>query len=280
MIAIRKLIAYSSNFNSPPLGELEGAFKKFITITISLLFLLATAAMAQCPMRNEAFGDNEKLEYNLYFNWKFIWVNVGTATMQTKATTYRSKPAYYSYLTTNTSSRADKFFRMRDTLSIYATRDLIPLYYKKVAREGKRYYVDEIAYSYPNGKCGINVRNRHNDGSVTKRQFTYDHCVYDMLSIFLCARNYNPAGWKKGHTVNIDIAGGSELTKAKLVYRGTETVKADNKKKYSCLVLSYIEKDDGKDKEIVRFFVTNDKAHIPVRLDLFLKFGSAKAFLK
>ena len=35
----------------------------------------------------------------------------------------------------------------------------------------------------------------------------------------------------------------------------------------------------GKEKEIVRFFVTDDANHVPVRLDMFLRFGSAKAFL-
>ena len=29
----------------------------------------------------------------------------------------------------------------------------------------------------------------------------------------------------------------------------------------------------------MRFYVTDDQNHIPVRLDMFLKFGSAKAFL-
>lgn len=250
---------------------------KILTILLSLAFI---GVSAQCPMKNTAFGDKERLDYNLYFNWQFVWVKVGTATMSTSATTYRNKPAYHSYLTTNTSQRADKFFRMRDTLSIYATRDLVPLYYKKVAREGKRHYIDEIAFSYPNGKCGVSIKKRHNNGSITKKQHVYDHCVYDMLSIFLCARNYDPTGWKKGHTVNVDIAGGDELTKAKLVYRGKETVKADNNKKYNCLVLSYMERDGKKDKEIVRFFVTDNKAHIPVRLDMFLRFGSAKAFLR
>ena len=56
-------------------------------------------------------------------------------------------------------------------------------------------------------------------------------------------------------------------------------MKADNGTKYDCLVLSYVEKDGSKDKEIVRFFVTDDAKHIPIRLDLFLKFGAAKAFL-
>jgi hypothetical protein len=40
-----------------------------------------------------------------------------------------------------------------------------------------------------------------------------------------------------------------------------------------------MEPDKGKMKEIVRFYVTDDDNHIPVRLDMFLRFGSAKAFL-
>ena len=35
----------------------------------------------------------------------------------------------------------------------------------------------------------------------------------------------------------------------------------------------------GKEKEVITFFVTDDLNHLPVRLDLFLNFGSAKAFL-
>ncbi len=56
-------------------------------------------------------------------------------------------------------------------------------------------------------------------------------------------------------------------------------VKADNGVKYNCLQLSYKELDNGKYKELVRFFVTDDDSHVPIRLDMSLKFGSAKAFL-
>ncbi|MBQ6161295.1 MAG: DUF3108 domain-containing protein, partial [Prevotella sp.] len=37
--------------------------------------------------------------------------------------------------------------------------------------------------------------------------------------------------------------------------------------------------EKNKWKEIVRFYVTDDQNHIPIRLDMFLRFGSAKAFL-
>ena len=36
----------------------------------------------------------------------------------------------------------------------------------------------------------------------------------------------------------------------------------------------------GKEEEVITFFVTDDDNHLPVRLDLYLNFGSAKAFLK
>lgn len=55
-------------------------------------------------------------------------------------------------------------------------------------------------------------------------------------------------------------------------------IKADNGMKYRCLQLSYLELDDGKYKNIVDFYVSDDENHVPIRLDMFLKFGSAKAF--
>ena len=54
---------------------------------------------------------------------------------------------------------------------------------------------------------------------------------------------------------------------------------ADNNIKYNCLELIYYGYDEKRWKKIATFFVTDDQNHIPIRLDMFLKFGSAKAFL-
>ena len=53
-----------------------------------------------------------------------------------------------------------------------------------------------------------------------------------------------------------------------------------SKEKFRCLVMSFYERDNGKSKELIRFYITDDQNHIPVRLDMFLSFGSAKAYLK
>ena len=48
---------------------------------------------------------------------------------------------------------------------------------------------------------------------------------------------------------------------------------------YRCLIFSLVEYESKKEKEIITFYITDDENHMPVRLDLFLKFGTAKAYL-
>ncbi len=237
------------------------------------------SSYSQCSEENNAFKSGEFLSYNLYYNWKFIWVKAGTASMNTVLSRYKGQSAYRASLITRGNNRVDDFFVLRDTLLCYSREDMVPLYYRKGAREGKRYTVDEIWYTYLNGNTYLRQHRQNNDGTHNWKNAQYKNCIYDMMNIFLCARSYDPASWKVGHSVNIPLADGDHVIPAILKYRGKETVKADNGLKYRCLSLSYIEKEDNKMKEIVRFFITDDENHIPIRLDMFLRFGSAKAFL-
>ena len=253
--------------------------KQIRSWAIALLVMLTGNASAQCSFRNTAFTLGEFLSYNLYYNWKFVWVKAGFASMSTVQSRYNGMPAYRASLTTRGNNKVDDFFILRDTLLCYNTLDLAPLYYRKGAHEGSRYTVDEVFYTYPNGNCHVRQHRQHSNGTHSWEQHSYTDCVYDMMSIFLRARSFNPEGWKKGNTVNFPIADGNGRTPACLVYNGKKVVKADDNNKYRCLHLSYTELDDGKYKRIVDFYVTDDNNHVPVRLDMFLKFGSAKAFL-
>ena len=76
------------------------------------------------------------------------------------------------------------------------------------------------------------------------------------------------------------ISDARNLTNSWLKFNGTTNLKMRNSKdKYRCLVFSFIEREDGKNHELLRFYITDDKNHMPVRLDMFLSFGSAKAYL-
>lgn len=248
-------------------------------IAIGLLILSALPTWAQCSFKNTAFKSGEFLSYNLYYNWKFVWVKAGTASMSTVQSNYQGHQAYRASLITRGNKKVDDLFVLRDTLLCYSTLDMAPLYFRKGAREGKRYTVDEVFYDYKNGQVNLKLHRQRNDGSHIWNKHSQEDCVFDMLNIFLRARSFNPEGWKKGHVVRIPIADGRDINQAILKYRGKTTIKADNGHKYRCLQLSYMEKEKDDFKEIARFYVSDDSNHIPVRIDMFLRFGSAKAFL-
>ena len=245
-----------------------------------LLAMFSMQGSAQCSYKNTAFKPGEYLSYNLYYNWKFVWVKAGTASFSTVQSVYNGQPAYRGSLITRGSQRADNFFVLRDTLLCYNSLDLEPLYYRKGAREGKRYTVDEVWYSYPGGKCHVRQHRLRHNGEHVWEKHTYNDCVYDMMSIFLRARSFNPTGWRKNHEINFPMVDGRNRNPAKLRFEGKTNIKTDNGRTYRCLQLSYMENENNKGfKKIVDFYVTDDDNHIPVRLDMHLKFGSAKAFL-
>ncbi len=244
-----------------------------------MALFLAVQVHAQCSFHNDAFKSGEFLTYNLYYNWQFVWVKAGSASMYTVQSRYNGQPAYRASLTTRGNNRVDQMFVLRDTLLCYSSLNMEPLYFRKGAREGKRYGVDEVFYSYAKDKVDLRQHQITSSGEHLWTQRHVSYCVYDMLNIFLRARSFNPDGWKSGHEIDFPIADGKNISPAKLRYSGKVKIKADNGVKYRCLKLSYLEKEDGKYKRIVDFYVSDDKNHIPVRLDMFLKFGSAKAFL-
>lgn len=252
-----------------------------IGIAALLMGAFALPASAQCEAKNDAFKSGEHVMYDLYFNWKFVWVKAGIASLTTYSTTYHEQPAYRMNLLALGDKRADFFFKMRDTLTCIMGEKLEPRYFRKGAEEGKRYSIDEAWFSYKDGLCFAKQRRTFpRDGKVQEGLDSDSRCIYDMLSILAQARSYDPADYKMGDKIKFPMATGKEVEEQTLIYRGKENVKAENGVTYRCLIFSLVEYDKkGKEKEVITFFVSDDKNHLPVRLDMFLNFGSAKAFL-
>lgn len=252
------------------------------------LFLLSVwlggilPVQAQCTAKNDAFQSGERITYDLYFNWKFIWKKVGLASLTTDAATYRSRPAYRFNLLSVGSKKTDFFFKMRDTLTCYVSDRLEPLYFRKAAEEGKRHTVDEAWFSYKDGIATVKQKRTWHVPARESQQMEYSdsRCIFDMLSILAQARSYNPKDYKVGDKILFPMATGRRVEEQTLIYRGKEEVKANNDTTYRCLVFSFVEYNKGKEKEVITFFVSDDKNHLPIRLDMYLNFGSAKAYLK
>ncbi len=188
----------------------------------------ATPALSQCKMQNTAFSDYESLTYSLHFNWKFIWLKAGSATMTTRRTTQGGKEGYTSHLITRTSSRLDKFFAMRDTLVSTISTDMVPLYYRKAANENNKYYVDQVWYDYKDGKTHLRQHYLSRRGIGRDTSHVSKECIYDMMSMMLCARSFDANKFKKGDKMVFPMADGRKVESTTLIYRGKKNFTMDD----------------------------------------------------
>ena len=80
--------------------------------------------------------------------------------------------------------------------------------------------------------------------------------------------------------MHLPMADGHKVEDITLIFRGRENFRVKSSGiTYPCLVFSFVEYPEGKEKEVITFYISDDENHIPVRLDLFLRFGVAKAYL-
>jgi len=260
--------------------------QKSLTVLFALLFIVAPLRLqAQCKMVNEAFNAGEVVNYELYFNWKFVWLKAGTARLTTIDTTFVLNPVYQIDLLAVTNKGLDRIFKMRDTITSVISKQLEPTYYRKGAEEGKNYSVDEAWFSQRDGMSVVNQKRLRSNGEIVETSQSDSRCIHDMLSILAHARSYHPDDFEIGQKIQFPMATGRKVEEQTLIYRGVENVKAENGITYRCLIFSLVEyeetkKGKEKEKEVITFFVTDDKNHLPIRLDLYLNFGSAKAFLR
>ena len=247
-----------------------------------ILLLAVTMGHAQCSVENTAFQSGERLEYELYFNWKFVWLHAGRASLTTTDARWTDgTEAYRSRLVTSTSGMVDRHFVMRDTLLSIVSHNLVPLYYKKAANEGGKYYVDQVWYTYSDGTAHMRQQYLNRKGQTSHTSTDRRDCIYDMLSMMLRARSYRASDFTPGQKLVFPMADGRHVDDVTLIYRGRKNFKMKSTGiTYRCLVFSFVEYEKNKEKEIITFYITNDDNHMPVRLDLFLKFGTAKAYLK
>lgn len=249
-----------------------------------MCWFFVAQANAQCTAVNHAFQSGERVSYDLMFNWKFIWVKVGNAELTTDKATYQGKSGYSFRLKSHTSKRADFFFKMRDTLTCYVTDRLEPLYFCKAAEEGKRHTKDEAWFSYRDGVSYVKQCRtwyKPSDREPQEMEYSDSRCIFDMLSILGQARSWNAEDYKVGDKIHFPMATGRRVEQQTLIYRGVENVKANNNLTYRCLVFSFVEYvgEEKEEQEVITFFISDDENHLPIRLDMYLSFGSAKAFL-
>ena len=253
-------------------------------LTILLLAAITGGALAQCPAREGLLIDGEEVRYELFFNWKFIWIKAGEATLTTRLTTYQGQPAYESTLLAGTNQRADFIFRLRDTIRTVVTPEIVPLHFVKRCDEGKEMVYDRAWFDYSDGVCTARQTKVYSDGRVRETSYDDSRCIYDMVSLLLYSRSFDTDTLGIGQRLQYPMVTGVRVEEQNLVFLGKKDVETLSGTIYRCKVFSLLTKRNNRegvpvDHEVAQFYITDDERQQPLQIDLELKFGVAKAKL-
>lgn len=221
--------------------------------------------------------------FNLYLGLGPVKIPAGTAHLYDTPVIYEGHDAIRTAMEMSTNSTADKIFALRDTIESYNTPGGESLFFKKTVNEGNKHNVETALFSKDKDKYIVNLETWDmNTGARTSHSTEWRPTrIFDLMSMIAFTQKIDTSDSEPGRTETLPMVNGNTVVTQYLVYTGNKRVKADDGKTYDCMIISIRDYKEGKERETVKAYVTNDTKHTPVQLDIILTTGaSIKAVLK
>jgi hypothetical protein len=216
-------------------------------------------------VKNEAFQRGEVLKFRIHYGF----LDAGEAILEVKkeVKTFAGRDCYHVVGTGRTLGAFDWFFKVRDRYeSVIDQNGMMPwLFIRRV---------DEGGY-----KINQNVIFNHYRDSATSEKATIAIPEYtqDLVSAFYFARTFDFANAKEGDQFEITGYLDDATMPLNLKFLGREEVKT-KKGTFRCIKLRPMLQEGRvfKEQEDMTVWVSDDKNHIPIRVQTDILIGSIK----
>ena len=245
---------------------------RFIKISFSALLLLGA-------MHVSASDYN----FNLYLGLGPVKIPAGTAHLYDTEVIFNGRDAIRTAMEMSTNPTADKLFMLRDTIESYNTAAGESIYFRKTVNEGSKHDLETAQFSKDRDRFVVNLTtwDKNTDKRTSQATEWRPTRIFDLLSMIAFTRKIDTSDSQPGRTESLPMVNGNTVVQQYLVYTGNKSVKADDGRTYDCMIISIRDYKEGKERETVKAYVTNDSKHTPVQLDIILGTGtSIKAVLK
>lgn len=225
------------------------------------------AGNEMCGNRNTAFKAGEQFNLTIYYSVAGLYVKAGNATVTTSLTHFNNRPVYHVACVGKSNSSYDWVFKVRDYYDSYIdTATMQPLKFIRKIHEGSYKRQENIVF---NKKTNTAVTN--------KGVFKVPNCVQDVVSAVFNARNIDFSKYKVNDKIPFEMFLSDELYHLYIRYLGKEKVKTRfgtfNAIKFKPLL---IKGEMFKGGEKMTVWVSDDKNHIPLRVESPIVVGSIK----
>jgi hypothetical protein len=230
------------------------------------LFLLSTQSRAQ----QTAFKSGEKIFYTIFYNVIGLYVNAGNASFTTIKKKYNDNEVYHAVGEGASNSNYDWIFKVRDRYeSIFHSTDITPLKFIRDINEGKHQKYQEVVFD-----------PKANIARTDKGVFKVPDQVHDVISILYYARNIDYTRYEKGDKIPFNMFLGTKVYNMYIRYEGKETIKTKyGKFKVLKLKPLLLQGRMFKGGEKMDIWITDDRNHVPVRIESPISVGKIKVDL-
>jgi hypothetical protein len=215
---------------------------------------------------NTAFKEGEILTYRLHYGA----LNAGIAVLEVKPQLLDVSGRKVMHIVANgyTNGAADWFFKVRDRYETYMDRDaMVPWLFVRRVDEGGFKFSQDYVFNHYTKKVDI--------GNGEK--FDVPTGIQDMVSAFYTARSLDLSNAKPGDLFSLNSFVDKEIWPLKIKFIGRETIKTDIGK-YKCLRFRPVVQKGRvfKHEEDLNVWISDDKNHIPMRVQANIIIGSIK----
>lgn len=248
-------------------------------IILSIIFNFQYA-FSQCSELNLPFREGEEINYTVYYNWGFIWLNAGWVTFAVKPKIYQEQEVYHLDAFGSSHKSYDWLYKVRDNYQSYIEKEKIrPLWFHRQNYEGG--YVVDNKYFFDWDSSRVITFTENSKKPFTEDTLDIPECTLDVLSLIYFFRSVDISGMKENDTIPVISIIDSEIYNLYIRYLGEEEIEDKKGNTFKCVKFSalLVEGTIFKGGEDLTVWITNDRNKVPVLVEAKILVGSVKAYL-
>ena len=236
-------------------------------LLLSVLSIPLQAGDEFCDIRNTAFQAGESITFKVYYTLAGVYVAAGEALFTNTLEKINERPVYHIVGDGKTYNFYDKFYKVRDKYESYIdTATLQPFKFVRNVYEGGYKTYENITFI-----------KTTNTAVTTSGVFKIPPCIQDVLSSVYYARNIDYSKLHVNDKIPFSMFLDNQVYNLYIRYLGKETIKTKYGKfraiKIKPLLIQGTIFEGG---EKMTVWVSDDKNHVPVRIESPITVGSVK----
>jgi len=232
-----------------------------------------------CDLDNTSFLGGEELVYQIYYNWKFIWIPAG----EVKFTAREIDDRYLLSVRGKTFPSYDSFFKVDDDYYSEVDKEtLLPYMFRRDIEQGNYFRYDSIVFDQDKQQL-IEYYGKTKEKAIRNPlEFTTGVCTQDLVSMLYHLRNRDISDVKKGEKFPIHLFFDKDLYNLELEFKKRAVKKIKDLGKYKVMHIrpKLIAGEVFNDEAHMDIWVSDDANRIPLLIQSAVTLGSVKAVLK